>query len=214
MSDIFTEVDEDLRRERAAQLWKKYGNWIVAAAVLIVGGTAAGVYWKDYHRKQAELAGAQYVAALEQARTGEAGNAAMALANVARETSSGYSALARLEDAALKSRNGDTVAAAATYRAVAADSGADRSLRDAAQLLAALTVANTAEPAEINAQLAGLAQPGNPWRHLAWEIQALAAARAGKMEEARTLYAKIADDPDAPTGLRARAAEMLQALEG
>lgn len=41
MSDIFQEVEEDVRRERYEKLWKKYGNYIIALAVLIVAGVAA-----------------------------------------------------------------------------------------------------------------------------------------------------------------------------
>ena len=36
VSDIFTEVDEEVRREQLKKLWDKYGNYAVAAAVLLV----------------------------------------------------------------------------------------------------------------------------------------------------------------------------------
>ena len=36
MADLFQEVDEDVRRERYQELWKRYGNFVVAGAVLIV----------------------------------------------------------------------------------------------------------------------------------------------------------------------------------
>ena len=36
MSDIFQEVDEEVRRDKAAEFWKKYQNQILAAAVLVV----------------------------------------------------------------------------------------------------------------------------------------------------------------------------------
>jgi hypothetical protein len=214
LSDIFTEVDEDLRRERALKLWNKYGNYVIGAALLIVGGTAANVAWKDYQHRQEEAAAAQYVAAIDQAKSGDAATAGLALAGIARDGKAGYSVLARFEDAALKSRQGDPAGAAAIYRAIADDSTADRALRDAAAVLAGLASSGGADAAESNRQLAGLTAPNSPWRHLAWEIEALAAAKAGKMDEARSLYARIADDPDAPSGARTRAAEMLAALEG
>jgi hypothetical protein len=214
LSDIFTEVDEDLRREKALKLWNKYGNYVVGAALLIVGATAANVAWQDYQRKQAEGDAVQYVAAVDQAKSGDAASAGLALASIAREGKSGYSVLARFEDAALKSRQGDLAGAAAIYRAIADDNAADRALRDAAAVLAALITANGPEAAQAAGQVSSLAAPSSPWRHLAWEIEALAAAKAGKIEEARSLYARIADDPNAPPGARARAAEMLAALEG
>lgn len=214
LSDIFTEVDEDLRREKALKLWNRYGNYVAGAALLIVGGTAANVFWQDYQHKQAEAAAAQYVAAISQAKSGDAATAGLALAGIVRDGKSGYSVLARFEEAALKSRQGDVAGAAATYRAIAEDTSADQALRDAAAVLAALTSTGSADAGDSDKRLATLTAPNSPWRHLAWEIEALAAAKAGKMEEARSLYARIADDPDAPSGARTRAAEMLAALEG
>ena len=41
LSDIFREIDEELRRDSLAQLWKKYGHYVIGLAVLIVIATAA-----------------------------------------------------------------------------------------------------------------------------------------------------------------------------
>ena len=42
MSDnIFHEVDEEVRREQLKQLWNRYGNFLIAAAVVVVLGIAA-----------------------------------------------------------------------------------------------------------------------------------------------------------------------------
>ncbi len=214
LSDIFTEVDEDLRRERALRLWKQYGTYVMAGAVAVVAGTAAYVGWQDYSRKQAEGAAAQYVVALDEAKSGSSADASKALDSIAKSGPAGYSALARLEQAGLKATAGDHAGAAELYRQIAADSGVDRDLREAAQILAALNTVDTATPADLDKELATLAAPTSPWRYLAWEIQALAAAKAGQLDEARKLYSRISDDPEAPTSIRARAAEMLAALAG
>ena len=36
MSDIFQEIDEDLRQDKAARLWKAYGKYLVALAIFII----------------------------------------------------------------------------------------------------------------------------------------------------------------------------------
>ena len=56
MSDIFREVEEEVRRDKAAEIWKKYGKLFILAAVLLVAGTAGWSAWQQYQRKQAELA--------------------------------------------------------------------------------------------------------------------------------------------------------------
>ena len=44
MSDIFREVEEDVRRERLEKLWKAYGNYAIAGLVLLFAGIGA---WRD-----------------------------------------------------------------------------------------------------------------------------------------------------------------------
>ena len=41
VSDIFHEVDEEVRREQLKKLWDRYGNYVVAAAFLLVAAVAA-----------------------------------------------------------------------------------------------------------------------------------------------------------------------------
>ena len=41
MSDIFREVDEEIRHERYKRLWDRFGPYLIAVALLIVVGTAA-----------------------------------------------------------------------------------------------------------------------------------------------------------------------------
>lgn len=214
LSDIFKEVEEDLRRDRAQRLWETYGNYVIALAVLIVAGTAGWVFWQDHSRKQAEAGAAQYVAALDQSRSADAAASGQAFAGVVRDGPAGYASLARLHEAAALSRAGEPARAAALYQAIAADTRVERELRDAASILAALNAVDVSDPATIERQVAPLATPGNPWRHLAWEIGAVAALKGGNTEQARGYYTRIADDPEAPPALRARAAEMLAALAG
>lgn len=214
MSDIFTEIDEDLRRERALKLWKQYGNYLIGAVIAIIVGTAGYVAWEDYSRKQAETAAAQYVAALDEAKSGHGAEAGKALAHIAQHGRAGYPALARLEEAGTKANAGDLAGAVAIYRQVAADTSVDQDLRDAATVLAALDSLDTPNPGDVDKDLTALAAPSSPWRYLAWEIEAAAAVKAGKIDDARRNYSRISDDPQAPAALRARAAEMLAALAG
>jgi hypothetical protein len=66
--------------------------------------------------------------------------------------------------------------------------------------------------AEIDAMLAGISNDRSAWRFSAFDVGATAALRAGDRARARELYTRIADDAAAPPSLRARAAELLQAL--
>ena len=212
MSDIFQEVDEELRRENFAKLWARYGKYVIALAVVIVLATAGVGQWRKYQLHQREAEGARYAAALDLARQGKEKDAADALAVIAREGAGGHATLARLEAAALKARAGDVAGAIADYGALAGDGSADTVYRDVATLLWAQLSLKSGDARAIIDKLMPLSSAGNPWHPTALELVALAELKAGNKAEARATYLRVADDPDAPQGLRARATEMVAAL--
>jgi hypothetical protein len=212
MSDIFREIDEELRRENFAKLWERYGQYVVGLAVAIVLVTAGTVGWREYQARVQRAESIRYAAAVELAQKNELARAADDFAALARSAGGGQATLSRLQEAALRSRTGDEAAAIAAYKAVAQDGSVDTVYRDLATLLAALHEVQSGDPKTIIAEVAGLTSPGNAWRPSALEITALAHLRAGERNEARDIYKGLADDLTAPQGLRARAAEMTAAL--
>ncbi len=212
MSDIFQEIDEELRRDNALQLWKDYGNYVIAVAVAIVLITAAVAGWRDYQLKQHEAEGVRYLAALELDQQGKTAEAADALAAVARDSGISVATLARLEEAALRAKSGDTAAAAALFDKVAADAAVPQTYRDLAVLLSARQSLETGDPKAVRARLAPLTDPNCPWRSTALELTALAELKAGDRDASRTQFQRLADDLTAPGSLRARATEMAAAL--
>jgi hypothetical protein len=75
MSDIFREVDEDLRRDRLEKIWKRYGAAFVGAVLLIVAGTAGFVAWRNHQQAEAETKTAQLADALRLAGNSAGGAA-------------------------------------------------------------------------------------------------------------------------------------------
>jgi hypothetical protein len=214
VTDIFKEVEEDLRREKLEQLWQRYGRVVIALAVLVVIGTAGSVAWQRYQQhREAQLA-QQYGAAiaLTDPSTGDLAKADAALANIA-DAGGGYGALASLERAAVKAKAGDLEGATQIYDALAADSGTPAALRDLARLLKVMRLVDSGDPAALTTSLEPLMAPENPWRFSATELAALLALRSGDQKRATELFTQLADDQAAPSSLRARAAEMAAALK-
>src|SRR5438046_3952308 len=120
VSDIFHEVDEEVRREQLKKLWDRYGNYVVAAAFLLVAAVAA---WRGYmwwEAKKAAESGAAFEAASTLAETGKRSEAEAAFAKIAVDGTAGYRHLARLREAA-ELAQGDAKAAVAVYDKIAAD---------------------------------------------------------------------------------------------
>lgn len=209
MPDIFDEVEEDLRRDRAMRLWKRYG-WMVGLVVVVaIGGTAGWQFWAQKQRSDAQAATARL---LEAMRNPTAPEATAGLEALAREAAPGPRTLARLTEAARRATVNDTAAAIPLWQAVAGDSAADPLYRDLASLLLAMHTLDTGDPAELAARLTPLVAPGNPWRHNAAELLALLAERRGDRTGAIAAFRTLAADANAPVGVRTRAEQMLFVL--
>ena len=90
MSDIFHEVDEEVRREKLKKLWERWGNYALAAAVLVVLAVAGWRLWDWWETKKAQQAGAAFESALTLAETGKHDEAEAAFAKVAVDSPAGY----------------------------------------------------------------------------------------------------------------------------
>ena len=215
--DIFDEVDEDLRADRAAKLFKDYGGVLLAIAVLAVVGAGGWQAWQWYEGKQRAAMAEAFLAAMTVADTQKGAarlDAVPQFAAIAQTAGSGYRTLARLRAAALKADAGDLPGASALWDAVAADNGADPVMRDLANLQWALHQADQGDPAAVAARLQPLTSPDNPWHSLAEEAQAMLSLRQGKPDAARDTLKQLAQDTAAPEGVRRRASGILARLGG
>jgi len=211
VSDIFREIDEELRRDNLLKLWTRY-RWhligIVVLALLIAGGFVA---WRDHRAAQRRAEGARYASALTMARDGKEEDAAKLFGAIA-QAGGGYSMLAGFEEAELMARRGDRKGAAAAYDRLATTGGLDPDYRDLAVLLSVMHALPDEDPKAAIERLQALTQSGNPWRGSALDLTAAAKLKAGDRAGAVELYKQLADDLAAPQQLRARAAEMTAAL--
>ena len=210
MSELFDEVDEEVRREQLKKLWDKYSLYFIALMVLVVAAVGG---WRGYQyleAKKAAEAGAIFEKAVELSEQGKHAEAETAFADLAAKAPSGYRTLARLRAAAEASAR-DPKAAAKMYDDIAADSGVGSEWRDLAKIRAAGLLVDSASYADIQQRLETSAAPKSTFRHSAREMLALSAWRNNDATAARKWVDAIAEDGETPPGLRSRA-EALQAL--
>ena len=210
VSDVFREVDEEVRREQLKKLWERYGHYALVLAVLLVAGVAA---WRGYgwwEAKKAAEAGAAFESAIALSDAGKHAEAEAAFAKIAADGSSGYRPLARIREATELAQT-DPKAAVAAYEKISNDSAASPVLRDLAALRAGALLVDAANYPDAQRLLEPLTAPDRTFRHTARELLALAAWRQGDAPGTKRWFDMLATDPLTPTATRTRA-EMLMAL--
>jgi len=214
VADIFNEVDEDLRRDKALVFWKKYQNHIIGLVLLVIAVAAGISGYRAYHQRQIEENGTAYLQAMQTLERDPkaAGPAFDALA----KGGSGFAVLARFQQANLAVKNGDKAKAAEQFSAIAKDGSVDKALKDLAAVLGGLAWLDAGKPDDAAKLVEGLTGDGQPYRFSALEVQAQAAFAAGDKAKAKTIYEQLkqlGSLPNAPQGVSARAEIMLQRLQ-
>jgi hypothetical protein len=210
VSELFDEVDEDVRRDQLKKLWDQYSIYIIAGALLIIAAVGG---WRGYQyleAKKAAEAGAAFDKAVELSDANKHTEAEAAFNDLAAKAPSGYRILARLR-AAAEVANRDPQAAAKLYDDIAADRSVGTLEQELAKIRAAGLLLATASYPSMLARLEPATVPGATFRHTARELLALSAWRANDTAATRQWLDLIANDGETPPGLRSRA-EALQAL--
>lgn len=212
-TDTFVrEVQEEMRRERLAELWDRYGAIAIGLAVLFVVSVMGYQYAEYSSLKAREAAGRQFEAATRLIAAGKAQEAQQAFDAVAKTAPIGYGTLSRLRTAGALAAENKRTEAVAAYDAVAKDGSADVLLRDFAAIQAALLRVDTADWTEMQNRLKDLINDGNAWRASARELRGLAAMKAGNEDEARKAFEQVLGDSSATPATAQRAQVMMTIL--
>jgi len=208
VSDIFREVEEDLRHDRIKQAWDKYGNYVIAFASLIAILTGGFQLWQKMESDNRVAQADQYMAAIETLQGGSTEVAEDALKEIQNDGSGGYKALAGFQQAALHVREDDLESAIQTYDSISVQSGVNQTLKDLAKIKAAQLLMDTGSRSDLEARIGTLTVETNPWRFAAREILAFVAFRDGDLTVAQEEYASLAAEPGLTQEMRLRVAEM------
>ena len=202
MTDIFREVEEEIRRERVEELWKKYGDYVIAIAALMVIAAAGFQLWRVYEQRQQAKASATYMAATELLNAGSASEAAQAFAKLATTAPGGYASIALLQKANALYAAGDVPEAVETYKEIAAKG--DPLLGAVARVRAGWANVETAPRGDLAILLQPLLDTATAWHPMAREILAYSDYHSGATAKALEEYRDIVNDRQAPEYLRRR----------
>jgi hypothetical protein len=200
---ILSEVDEELRRDRLRAAWRRFGPWVIAAAVAVVLAVAINEGWSWWQESNAARTSDQFYAALEAAEEGDVAGAQAALDTVEASGVGGYPLLARFREASLLAREGKDAEAVAAYDALANADTSPR-VRELALVLAANVLVDNGDVAAVQQRVAGLVTPENALRNAAREAIGLTQYKAGDINAALQTFQDVAADERVNRDLQSR----------
>lgn len=211
MTDIFQEVDQSLREESVASLWKRW-QWVVygliAAAVL---GVAGFEIWRGMRDEEINKAAMVYDAGFAARENNDLTAARASFAQLEGDKT-GFKALSGHMLAGVEKdlTNDMTAVEAHLQSAAAADAGGV--MGDLAVLKLAYSKADTASLADLETILKPLMDRTGPATAMAKELLGSKALAGGDVERARSEFEALALDLEAPRGVQARVQQALATL--
>ena len=207
MSDIFQEIDEDLRQDKAARLWKAYGKYLVSLAIFIILAIAGYRFIEHRNEENREQASELYELASEAGRSGDK-NAAIELFSDDRfDETIGYAIISKFKKAALAKSNNDLEGMAIVLKEIITNEEIPRYLRDLARLKL-FASDNDNNISQLDALIAG----DGAWKFLALELKGGIELEGGNLKKARSIFEELTNGANTPNNLRRRTSEILKAL--
>ena len=213
MADLFQEIDDELRQDKASRLWRVYGKYVVAVAIVIIISVGGYKFWQQKQLDDGEKASIAYEAALARSASGDHKGAIDQLNEEEIGIVAGYAALSQMQKANLAMKINDFEAALITFKEIAKNDNYPKSIKEWASFRYATVRVEKQIDSNALADLDSLIASDSPWRFLAKEIKAIKEIETGNKSEAKVIFSELSDDENAPERLRVRAAEFLKTLQ-
>jgi hypothetical protein len=203
VTDIFREIEEEVRQDRYRKLWERYGNYAVAGAVVLMVAIGGYRFWQYYQTEQMLKASDAFQDSSELILANRLPEAQKAYTDLAANAPAGYTELSKFRQAEILIAQGSFDEADKIFRALTASDFPH--LAAIARLRLAVNIVDSSPRSDIDSLMAPLTDAENPWRFAANEIIAYRDLRDGKREQALGSFEKLAAETDAPEGIRSRA---------
>lgn len=209
---FFREVDEEVRRERIGGFGRRYGLWLLAAAIALALGIGGYLFWKNSRDTAAEAEGETLDAVITEIGAGNDKAAGPKLAALEKSKSAGYRAAALLTRADLLLAEGKDKEAAAAFGRISADEALPKPYRNLAIVRRTAAEFDTIAPALVIDRLRPLVVRGGAFHGSAGEMTGAAYLKQNRPDRAGPIFAAVARDESVPESIRSRVVQMAGSL--
>ncbi len=211
MTDIFEDVEDQVRQDRYKDWAKRYGLWAAGAFALVLLGVGGWQAYKYFNTQGAREQAVAFAAAQQKAREGDIPAAMSEFERLSKDGPQVYRAMAMMERAAALQAQGDLPGALAQFDA-AAEAAPDTLMADTARIRAAYIVADTQDFQAVQARLKPLIESEGQVSYLARELLGVEAWEAGDTALARSTLENITLAFDVPQTVRQRVQLALEVI--
>ena len=216
MADILDEIKEDLKYERYAYLWKKYGTVIIGIPVVIVLVTAINVWYQQHQRTLSYHQGSQLFKAAQYEGAGNLTESQKLYQDIIAGKASNVAAIAAVHQAIALAKSGKADEANQLFLKASQQTSYPQEFRELAELMSVyFAVQHAPEHTKddaIIARLTALSADKKIWRYNAQELLAFYWFNSGDVEKAKQGFEALKNAQDVPASLRQRAEEMLAVI--
>ncbi len=184
MSDFVNEVEETLRAERMASIFRRVWPWFAAALIATIVGWLGAWAWQTWRSQNIGRASIVYDKAMAALEAGDQAGAFTQLQPLARSGPAGYRTLALMTQADIR-LSADKTQEAASLFDQAAKAAPNPIFHDLAALRAAQVLIDTAPLPQMTVRLGPLIGADKPFDLQAREALAIAKLEAGQTRQAR-----------------------------
>ena len=199
------EVDEELRQEKLAAMWKKYRFLIFGCVIGVIVATISVEWYQAWKQKVSMAESDQLESALISAVKGEEEQALSALTALGENGKTGYRFIAQMEKAGLLLKQKKNKEAYAVLKALSEDSKAPKAIREVALVSYVgqqMSRGNTAELSQMIKPLANDKQ--NAFYGQAVELAAWLDWISGEKKEAKALIDEALSVPTLEPAVKER----------
>lgn len=212
MTDLFEEVEEQLRSERYREVGRKVLPWMIGIAAVALAVTLAYWGWDTWQRNMIAKASTSYAAAVEAMQGHDEAKARQLWTEVSKSNAKAYKSLSLMHLGAFALDKKNTAEAVKLFDQ-AAEAAPDPMIGDVARLKSAFALLDTAPLKDVEGRLTPLIKDGRPYRLQAREALGFARLMAGDTAGARGEFLLIQQALGAPESLQQRAQAALSMID-
>jgi|TARA_B000000532_G_C18807213_1_gene379694 hypothetical protein len=207
MSDILRQVDEDLRKERLSNLWKKYGLYLVAFIIVIVL-TVVGYQLKaSIDKSKNENLLEIYI---ESANSESFNQQLLMLETITNSKNIHLSGLADLKIANLFIENKNIEKGLIKLEEIAANQNYDIIINDLATYLLLMIKINELSEGRFMEQINTVNVQNSKFKYLFMELISIKKLLIGKNKESTKGFQELIDLIDTPADIKTRAIKFIE----